>query len=149
MLITNILLSLILVLFLSLTVTGVILFLKLSSILREFITPPAENQPSPLANTIDAMGTIIARSIVAQIKGFMMGLQSADRRAENAIQGDIAEGLANQNPIGSLLTSFPALRKTLRRNPQLIDMALSALGNKFGHANGNNHSSGTQVKFKL
>lgn len=146
MLITNILLSLLLALFFSFAAGGFILYRKLSSILRDFVTPPAENQPSALANAVDAMGVILARAIVAQVKGFMMGLQSADVRAEKAIQGDIAEGLANQSPIGSLLTSFPALRKTLRRNPQLIDMALSALGNRFNHNSGN---SGTQVKFKL
>lgn len=83
-----------------------------------------------MAQVVEAAGLIVARSIVAQAKASFMGMESGAKRQEAAIAGDIAEGVLNtQLPLaGALLQSFPSLRKTLRRNPQLLDLALSKLG---------------------
>jgi hypothetical protein len=152
----NILLALILALNIGVIVTVVLVYLKISKVFRQFVTPPGENQPSPLALLIDGIASMFSRSIVAQAKASFMGVQSGLKRQESAIAGDIAEGVvASQSPLlGGLLDSFPALKKTLRRNPQLVDMVLGFMakqggqpgGNQTVSIGGNGHS---QAKFKL
>lgn len=128
--------------------------LKLRKVYRDvkaFITPIDEKTPSELAQTADALSSILARSLVAQIKATFLGKQSGAVRAENAVAGDIAmDSLSSANPlIGGLLKSFPSLAKTLKRNPELLDLAISKLfGNKAQPTNGN-HEIAEQVKFKL
>lgn len=116
-----------------------------------FITPADEKTPSPLAKTTEIFSDMVARSIMAQAKTFMMGLQSGQKRAETALQGDIVDDMANQsgNPLGAVLSSFPAVKKTLRRNPQLMDMALSYLSKRAGNNPAGNNHNAEQVKFKL
>lgn len=97
-----------------------------------FITSPGENQPSPLAQTTGAMADMVARSLVAQAKATFMGLQSGNSRAEKAIEADMAEDLiAQKSPLaGAIMSSFPSLRRTLRRNPQLIDLAMQEMAKR-------------------
>jgi hypothetical protein len=147
---TNILLFAIL--FLLILVCGVSAYFlfKLSRIIRAFIIPTGESEPSPLAKTIDAASIIVARSLVAQLKTTFMGKQSGEVRGEHAVQGDMALDVANQSPLGSILTAFPSLGKSMRRNPQLLDLAMGVASKYMGKVStGGNGSSSSQPKFKL
>lgn len=151
--ITNILLLTILLVLLSVIGFLIYEFFKFWRMAIDFITPQEEGKPSPLALAVDAGAIFLARALLAQAKGFLMGLQSGQARGEKAVQADLVEGLAGQNPITALLMSFPALRKTIRRNPALMDVALNTLVNKAGVSGlvvgqGNNHN-GEQPKFNL
>jgi hypothetical protein len=57
------------------------------------------------------------------------------------------------NPlIGSILKTFPAVRKTLRRNPGLADYVIQAFMSKATQPTqqtGDGHNHNTQVKFDL
>lgn len=124
---------------------------------ESFITPPEEGKPSPLAQFVDAASVIAARAIAAQVKTTIMGFVSGAARASAAVEGDIVEAKAQQFGLGAILESMPALKKTLRRNPGLADLAISKLGPMLGMgsspaqsqggptAQGNGHSP----KFKL
>lgn len=147
----NILLALIL----ALTLVQVVLLLAFAVISKRvfsqivaFITPEADGKPSSLALTVQAGGEMIARSIVAQAKSTFMGKQSGDVRGEQAVLADIATDKINMvNPaLGAILNSFPSLGKTLRRNPALIDFALSKLTGSQGVSVGDN---GGKPKFKF
>lgn len=122
--------------------------IKLQRVFRDFVTPIDEKTPSPLAQTTDIMAAMIARAIVAQAKTTFMGIQSGQSRAETAVAENVLEG---SNPaIGALLSSFPALKKTLKRNPALLDMALSRLMPKISNVADNGGSSiGWQKNLKL
>jgi hypothetical protein len=121
--------------------------------IKAFIQPVDDKTPSQLAKTTEIISDMIARSIMAQAKTFMMGLQSGQNRAETAIKGDITEDMINQssNPLGAILSSFPAVKKSLRRNPQLLDLAMGYLGSKMQGKgnNGDKPVASGQVKFKL
>ena len=111
-----------------------------------FVSPVAEGQPSPLAATAEVGAEMIARAVMARAKMTFAGLSSGVVRQEKAVEGDIAEDMARMSPIvDGLLDSFPALKKTLRKNPALLDMALSKLGqlqgNRSGAVNGGQASS--------
>lgn len=135
-------------------VISAVIAMKVKRIITAFITPPAENEPSPLGKAIDAVSVIAARSLVAQAKTTFMGKQSGDSRAMAAVDGDIAQDLiGSQIPLlGGLLDSFPTLKKTLRRNPMLVDYAMSKIASMVGgkvQANGHTPASDTEPKFKL
>ena len=116
---------------------------------RAFISPAGENQPSALAQTVSAGADMLARSIIALAKATFMGKQSGQVRGEQAVMSDIVQDVATQaNPLlGGLLTQFPALSKTLKRNPALMDFALSKLAGMGG--NGHKTASGESPKFNL
>lgn len=152
---TSILLALLLLTNLCIFAIFFVAFRRLQSIhndFRVFITPEAEGKPSPLGNFVAASADIIARSIVASAKAVFMGVQSGEARANATVDGDIAEGKVGLiNPaFGALLNSFPALKKTLRRNPQLVDLAISKLAGTVGKpANNGSSREIEQIKFKL
>jgi len=117
-----------------------------------WLTPAEEGKQSPAGELLTAVSENLARSIVLQAKTTFMGKQSGDVRGETAVMADIAEdALAAKNPLLSgLLNSFPTLKKSLRRNPQLLNYALSKLtGSTGAPAGGNSQVHETQVKFKL
>lgn len=123
---------------------------------QAFLVPKAEGQTSPLADMIQAASDVAARTLVMQAKSTFMGIQSGQARAAAAVQGDIAEDvLGAASPIASgLLASFPALRKTLRRNPGLVDLALPLLGKIRGgsapaQGNGSGAAPAIQPRFKF
>lgn len=131
---------------------------RIATVFREFrgfVTAPDEKTPSPLAQLASSLADIFARSIVAQLKATFMGKQSGDVRAEKAVSADIAEDmLAQSNPlISAALDSFPTLKKSLRRNPGLIDYAIKKFLNGSQSAppvtHDGNGSSGPQISFKL
>lgn len=96
---------------------------------REFVTPKGAEEASPLANVVDVGADMVARAVTARIKTSLMGQQSGQVRQEKAVDGAIAEDLARAaHPLaGPLLDAMPQLRKTLRKNPGLLDIALSKL----------------------
>src|ERR1035437_6872878 len=108
----NILLALILTILVVWSVVAVVVYRKITRVITQFVTPTSEKQPSPFALLIDSVSSMFGRSIVAQAKSTLMGVQSGAKRAETAIAGDIAEGvIESQSPmLGGLLNSFPALK---------------------------------------
>jgi len=102
----------------------------LQSTIREFVTPKGPEEASPLANVVDVGADMVARAVTARIKTSLMGSQSGLVRQEKAVDGAIAEDMARAaHPLaGTLLDAMPELRKTLRKNPGLLDFALSKLG---------------------
>jgi len=102
---------------------------ELQRTIREFVTPKGPDEASPLANVVDVGADMVARAVTARIKTSLMGSQSGQVRQEKAVDGAIAEDLARAaHPLaGTLLDAMPELRKTLRRNPGLLDFALSKL----------------------
>jgi len=104
---------------------------ELQSTLREFVTPKGPEEASPLASVVDVGADMVARAVTSRIKTSLMGSQSGQVRQEKAVEGAIAEDIARAaHPLaGTLLDAMPELRKTLRKNPALLDFALARLGN--------------------
>lgn len=126
---------------------------KLSRIyfkIASFLTPEAEDKPSQFALVADAIAQSFARSAVAQAKTTFMGIQSGTNRGEQNVMADIAQDtMASKAPlIAGILTQFPSLQKTLRKNPALIDFALSKLSGA-GARSGGTPSNGDKPKFNL
>lgn len=148
----NILLTCILLTNVILLVVILLAFVKIRQTWRDiiaFITPVKENEPSRLAQTISTISDMIARALVAQLKTTFMGKESGQVRGEQAVELDI---VAASNPLlGIALNTIPGLKKTLRRNPALIDFAMRKLGqtviNQPVVTPNNGHDS--QVKFNL
>lgn len=133
----NILLTLILIVnvgFLALILYAGYKIVRVYREFKQFVSAPDDKTPSPLANVVSTASDMIARSFVAQLKATFMGKQSGENRANAGVEADIAMDTISQiNPvIGTVLNSFPALRKTLRRNPGLIDLAISKLAGTQG-----------------
>jgi len=102
-----------------------------------FVSPVSEGQASPLATSVDAAADMFARATMARAKMTFAGLSSGVTRQEAAVEGDIAEDSARMNPIiGGLMDSFPTLKKTLRKNPALLDFAMSKLLERLGPSAG-------------
>jgi len=102
---------------------------ELEATLRAFISPKGPDEASPLASCVDVAADMVARAVTARIKTSLMGSQSGQVRQERAIEGAIAEDVARAaHPLaGTILDAMPELRKTLRKNPALLDFALSKL----------------------
>lgn len=115
----------------------------------DFITPAAPDSPSQLAKAIDAVSQMFARSIAASVKGTLMGMQSGAVRGETAIQGALLQDTAAQAGLGALLSSFPAVSRTLKKNPALFDMAMGFLANRANKAAAPAGSNGERPKFSL
>lgn len=91
---------------------------------------------------------------MAQIKATFMGKQSVDARREGIVDEAIAGDVMNAtNPlIGSILQAFPSVGKAIRKNPALLDFALSKLANRgaaVAPAASNNGHSQAQTQFNL
>jgi len=148
---TNMLLGAILGAIVGAVAFSIAVFFRIKSALTEFITPPEPDKPSQLGLVTDAAASMLARAVVAQAKTTFMGVSSGAVRAEQAVKGDIALDLAGQNPLlGTILASFPHLGKTLKRNPQLIDIALNYLQSHANPgSNGQHQPVSSSPKFKL
>jgi len=109
----------------------------ISDILVAYVSPVSESVPSPLATTVETGADMLARAIMARAKMTFAGLSSGVVRGEAAVNADISEDVARMNPVvDGLLDSFPALKKTLRKNPALFDFAISKLAERFGAPGG-------------
>lgn len=142
--------------------TNVILLLAVLLVMRRvsriygqvvsFLSSSDPKTPSALAQTWEIAASMLSRSIMAGLKATLMAGQSAAVRGEKAVDADIAVDTASQMGFGSILSMFPSLNKTLRRNPGLLDLALSKLmakGAENGNGNGNGRSAGAAATFKL
>lgn len=129
---------------------------SLKSTLQDYFEPKTEGGSSEFAELVNVISTLFAEKTSQSLKATFMGIQSADVRQEQAITGDIVEGLANeQNPlIGVLLDRFPALKKRVAKNPALLGM-IGEVGGKLlgrsatlaGSPGGNNKKG--EFEFKL
>lgn len=110
---------------------------------------PDKDKPSYFATLVDIAGAIIANNIVTAVKSTFMGIQSGANRGEKALEGAIAQDMLSQsNPlIGSILNSFPAASKVLRKNPGLAPLA-QALMERFIKPGGGGNGNGKQAAFK-
>jgi len=152
----NIMLALILIV--NVCVLGLLVFagFKIRAAIRQFqdfLTAPDEKTPSALTQSISVISDMFGRAVAASLKAAFMGKQSGDVRAEQAVMGDIVKDSIDQTSplLGGILQSFPSLQKTLRRNPALLDLAISKLAGITGGSpgsSGGNHTN-SQVKFKL
>lgn len=113
-----------------------------------FITPESEGKPSSLAATVSVMSEVFARSITAQIKTTLMGKSSGIVKQENALAGDMAQDMFSQSPLGALLSSFPTVAKTLRKNPQLIDAAMQLFSKHNSSQSNNGHQAPLSLEIK-
>lgn len=114
-----------------------------------FITPHDNNQPSQLAAVSEALSEMIGRAIVASLRGFLLGQKSIETRQANAENG--AE--ISASPLGGLVNMLPvSLKKSLIKNPQLLDLAMGFMS-RSGGSGGNGRTSGagpsSQPKFNL
>ena len=156
----NILLTLLLFTNLSILACILIVLFKARRIYSEFqelITPGQDQDgkptPSPLAIVITSLADQAVRNAVGYLKASFMGKKSVESRADDALQTDIQLDLAGAaNPlIGQVLNGIPALRRLAKKNPGLIDLALSRMnlgGGSAPTAPANNNGN-SQAKFKL
>lgn len=145
----NILIALVLLTNIAVLAVALIAFYQVKRVYREiksFVTPVSADQPSPLAQTIDAASVVMARAFTAQLKATFMASQSAEARGQKAIAGDLAiDVLSNQSPLAAgILQMFPSVAKHLRRNPNLAGSALNLLSNIGQKQGGDNGSKGSK-----
>lgn len=149
MLVTNILLAGVLIILVGCIVAIWSIYGRILTTIATWTTQPDEKTPSPLGNFVDTIAQMFARALVALVKTTQMGELSGVVRAEKAVNSAIAEDLVSQQPVlSAILQQFPALKKTLRRNPQLMDMAIQSLSKiapGSGSRSGNN-SNGPQFR---
>lgn len=117
----------------------------MARIVEDFTAAADENTPSPLAQLTDQVAGTFATRMVNSLKSSFLGMQSVAKRNEQRLQGDVALDLASQvNPLlGAALGSFPAVRKRLEKNPELIGLAAQYLGGR-GPQPGNGHEQISQ-----
>jgi len=160
----NILLTALLVVNLALFVLICYVFVRVSRTIKdryqtfiEFITPPGKDEPSALALTVSNMSDVLARSLIAQVKGYLMGLQSGQVRGENAEALETAIDVAGTaNPLIGAVANIPGVKKLLRKNPGLLDLAIQQFMKSRGPGSGpgpvpsNGHTNNhIQTTFKL
>jgi hypothetical protein len=120
----------------------------------KFVSPGPENAPSQLAVLIDTIAHSSGQAIAMEVKTTLMGKASGLARSENAAVGEIVEDqLAAHVPLASLLlNALPGkLKKTIMRNPDLIQSILSKIGTPGPGSNGSKEVSvpDNQVRFNL
>lgn len=101
---------------------------------RNFITAPDPQTPSPLAQAVDATAQVIARGVIAQGKATLMGVQSGAARSERAAAAAAAKEAIPG--LGALDAIMPGLSGKLVKNPQLLNLAAAFLSKRA--ANGGN-----------
>lgn len=123
--------------------------------IRSFSLPDEKTGFSPAAMLADRISEQFAQILIDKAKGTFMGMRSGQVRADHAVEADIAEGVisARYPWLGPILKAFPSLQKTLRRNPDLVGMAVEKLGSVMApkHVPGNDHDNElmSQQEFKL
>lgn len=109
-------------------------FRRIYDDIQYLFTPKGEGLPSPAAEVVNQIAESAGQALFRQVKTSFGANKSAEVRAGKAIDADIAEGMLQAtNPgLATILDSIPGLKKTLRRNPALIDLAMEKLAGKFG-----------------
>lgn len=114
-----------------------------------FVTAPDEKTPSLFASTVDNISRTVGHGVAIELKTTFMGIQSGAKRAEQAVMNDIVQDTVQEaSPLaGAVLESFPSLKKTIAKNPALLDVLLSrvmggmASKTNNGGANGGDYSN--------
>jgi len=147
----------------NLVLIGIVLyaFLRISRVYKtfiDFITPAREGEPSALALTASNMADMLARSLIAQVKAYLMGLQSGTVRADNAEAFNTAVEVAGSaNPLIGAVVNIPGVKKLLKKNPGLLDLAIQQFMKSRGPGSvpsgpsaqpGQNHAQ-NQTSFKI
>lgn len=113
--------------------------------IRSYFESPDPETPSEFAKLIDAGAQVLSSRLVASLKGTFMGVQSGAKRGEDALQADfLGDAVSMQNPIaGAILNAFPAVKRRLGKNPELIPTAMAMLSKILpgGSAQGGNGKS--------
>ncbi len=92
--------------------------------LVDFVTGPGENE-SQLSTLYGFLIKRLATELKVTIMGSMGGQAKGEAYAEQAVMQDM---VAAENPMaGAILSAFPSLGKTFRKNPALLNYALSKL----------------------
>jgi hypothetical protein len=126
----NILLTLILVVNVALLAGLIYAGLKIRAVwhdIVDFITPPGDNLPCPAAEILNSVSETMANHFMLKAKAALMGIASGNARGEAAVEGAVADDLlAASSPLAAgLLQSMPSLKKLVRKNPALLQFALS------------------------
>ena len=139
----------ILLCFLMFLATIFVVYLKFRSIysqIIDFVSPPGDNKPSQLARVAEALSEMVGRAVVASLKGFLMGQKSIEVRQGNAEAGEAV----SQSPLGGIVNILPAsIKKSLIKNPQLLDLALGYINRQNDNSPGGNHQRADKAKFNL
>jgi hypothetical protein len=123
----------------------------LQRLFYEFTTPEREGEKSGLDIFMETLAHNIGHSAFTQVRSMMANSASKDARAEKAVDSAINQDLlAQANPvIGALLDSMPALRKVIRRNPALAELAIDKIMSRAQSGPGvetkGNHDSSTTI----
>jgi len=136
----------------TLVLGGLILILvttknRITEVIRDFISPAGENEPSPLAKTVDLAAQMLATRLTVQLKSTFMGIESGEARKA-------AAAAAEDNPAAGLLSIFggkyPGSSKRLAKNP-LVAKLLENVADKLlaGSSPGGNHHQGSPGQNKL
>lgn len=127
---------------------------NLRSEFHAFISPGRDDKgeatPSPLATITLALADQAGRSVVSSLKASFMGQASGASRAEKSAEADLQlDMIGAVNPgIGAIISGIPALRKIAKKNPGLIEAAVSRFTTK-GNAVITTSTSGNTDNFKL
>lgn len=121
---------------------------EIAQAVRDLITAPDENTPSPLAVLIDQGALLLASRLVQQIKAMLAGTESAMSKAEGAErQLELMQSAPSWvSVVAGILP--PRLRKQLLNNPQMVGALSGLMGANKG---GGNHSTdaGGSVRDRL
>ena len=105
---------------------------RLRAVVLDFLTAAEPGSPSPLATAADILASMIGRAVAAQLKTSLMGMESGLKRGERTIEEAASADIMAQSPLSGILDGFPTVKKTLRRNPQLLDAALGLISKMGG-----------------
>lgn len=105
-----------------------LLALRIRSIYNNFlafIVPADDKSESPASLLYAMLIKRLAVELKVTIMGSMGGKAKGEAYAEQAVMQDMVEA---ENPaIGAIMTAFPSLGKSLRKNPALMSYALSKI----------------------
>lgn len=101
----------------------------LRNVVAQFITPPAPDKKSPLAEVWDLATFALAKKLVVEFKTTLMGLASGDSRAAKAVENEVLKAeLGSRAPmLAAVLEAVPGLSKLAKRSPGLMSAVLNRL----------------------
>jgi len=156
---TNLLLGGLLICQLSVLLFVLVAGIKLKSYLlqnvRSFFEQRKDREGNPeqsaFADILDNIGNRLAAAIIASAKGWLMAQNSAAVRQDKAAARQEFQASAPA-ALQFLMKFSPGIGKIVQKNPELAQLAMSALGNMGGKSeavisdNGNGHISGDPFK---
>lgn len=97
--------------------------------IRDFVSAPAEGQPSPLAELTEVIAGRFAHQFMTLIRAQLGAERGHINRQETALQADILQDAAMQkSPIlGLLAGAFPSVTKRLAKNPSALPALMHIL----------------------